>query len=112
MVPRADDGPVTTPPALPAVPADLPARLSAELDPARPRQLVVTAVHPRADGGLDLDVTCGQQRERRRLTYATTPQDLESLGEPSFVLTLRANLEEWWDTGQADGPALRTRRDA
>src|SRR5262245_43874521 len=88
------------------VPLDeLPALLSRELDPIRPRGLRVTRVQARPGRELllriDVQATGTETREPQqwRLGYEVPKADLTLLDGHSFVLTVRANLEEWWDTG-------------
>jgi hypothetical protein len=57
-----------------------------------------------------MQVTAGADRQRWELTYKVPAADMVLLDAASFVLTVRANLEEWWDTGAADSPALHARR--
>jgi hypothetical protein len=97
------------PPSLPVPPADLPARLSRALAPRRNGlELSVTAAELVEDGtefGLQLavSVTSGEQPDpqRWRVILPLGPPDpedpLEDLNADSFVITCRANLEEWWD---------------
>jgi hypothetical protein len=102
---------------LPVALADLPDRLSRELDPGHPRRLTVTQVHHVGTrGGQRLVITVearpggGRQGQRWRLHYDLPPEDLALLGPESFVSTVRANIEEWWDTRPEAMPGLTAER--
>ncbi|WP_460629892.1 hypothetical protein [Intrasporangium mesophilum] len=95
---------------------DLPALLSKELVPARPSGVRVTAVD--AQGGVDLvlrfliEVDAGSPAVTQvwRLAMEIPSGDLTLLDGYSFILTLRANLEEWWHTGQGEMAGLEAVR--
>jgi hypothetical protein len=108
MAPTAADLPVPL--------EDLPALLSRELVPARPSGVYVT--HVEAQGGPDLllilKVIAGGGShagpQEWRLELQVPAEDLILLDPYSFVLTLRANLEEWWQTGRGEMPGLQAVR--
>lgn len=108
MTPNVDDLPVPL--------GELPALLSNELDQARPRGLRVTAVQARPGHELVLlidvlvEATDDRGPQRWRLGYEVPPADLTLLNGHSFVLTVRANIEEWWDTGHGRMPGLSIER--
>src|SRR5262245_1066546 len=101
---------------LPVPLVELPVLLSRELDQARPRGLRVTGVQARPGHELVLliDVlvegTATREPQRWRLGYDVPTADLTLLDAHSFVLTVRANLEEWWDTGHGPMPGLSIER--
>lgn len=101
---------------LPVPLEDLPALLSNELDPARPRGLRVTAVQARPGHEVVLlidvlvEATGNREQQRWRLGYEVPTADLTLLDGYSFVLTVRANIEEWWDTGHGPMPGLSIER--
>jgi hypothetical protein len=94
---------------------ELPGLLSRELDPARPRRLKVRSVTAGPDPLLQLVIVLDAEPpagppQTWRLTYDVADDDLQLLGAPAFVLTVRANIEEWWDTRAADRVHLRAVR--
>ena len=64
----------------------------------------MTAVEQSRSPGLVLTmhVEIGADRDPWRLIYAVPDEDLVQLNGYSFVVTVRANIEEWWDTRGAD----------
>lgn len=96
-------------PSLPVPPADLPERLSRPLAPRRNGlELSVTAAELIENGEefalqLAVSVTSRQHPDPHRWQVRIPlglqdPEDpLEGLNAESFVITCRANLEEWWD---------------
>jgi hypothetical protein len=53
-----------------------------------------------------VEATASRDPQRWRIGYEVPPADLTLLDGPSFVLTVRANIEEWWDTGHGSMPGL------
>ncbi|GEM_PF-6868270 len=97
---------------LPVPLAGLPRLLSRELTPHRPRPLAVTSVDAARVPGLRLliGVVAGHDAQMWELTLDLPEPDLESLDPYSFVVTVRANLEEWWDTRTPDYDVLPARK--
>lgn len=100
-------------PILPLPAADLARRLSGLLAPRRDGlSLTVTALelvtHDAGPGlGLRMTVkisrTDGAPNELWQVTIPVDPIDLDpSVNVDSFVITIRANLEEWWHVRKAE----------
>ncbi|MGH3769273.1 MAG: hypothetical protein ACRDS0_00890 [Pseudonocardiaceae bacterium] len=96
------------PPALPTPPEDLARQLSRPLAPRRDGlelsvadpTLVETAEDPTLRLRLRVTVTTARSKtaEHWQVMIPLDPADLDPAVNPTaFVVTLRANLEEWWD---------------
>jgi hypothetical protein len=83
---------------------DLAELLSKDLDHSQQRGLKVRSVSRGAGVASQLvvivqaDSGATGQPQTWRLTYDIPLDDLNLLAPESFVLTVRANIEEWWDT--------------
>jgi hypothetical protein len=97
---------------LPLDPQALAAELSRPLAVRDKRRLDVASVSLRGDqesGSLSLVLTVqavpvpGATPECWLVTFPMAPEELDpDILPASFVVTIRANLEEWWDTKGAD----------
>jgi hypothetical protein len=97
---------------LPLDPKALASELSQPLAVRDKRRLDVTfvsLVRSRDSDSLRLELTVlaipvpGAAAEHWRVAIPVSPEDLDPEILPaSFVVTVRANLEEWWDTKGAD----------
>ena len=88
---------------------DIPGLLSRELGRSPPRGLEVRSVArgagptPQLVMIVEPDHGPAEPAQTWRLIYDVPLEDLHVLGPTAFVATVRANLEEWWDTRPA-GP--------
>ncbi|WP_460626450.1 hypothetical protein [Intrasporangium mesophilum] len=57
-----------------------------------------------------VEATGNREPQRWRLGYEVPTADLTLLDRYSFILTVRANIEEWWDTGHGPMPGLSIER--
>lgn len=97
---------------LPLAPDELAVRLSRGLAPRRDNLRLAVAepvLVERPQLGLRLLVTvtsdAQQAAERWEVTIPLDPLDLDpEIVTTSFVVTLRANLEEWWDVKDQEPP--------
>lgn len=73
----------------------------------------VLSLTPEASGELTIEITVEDERNKRQrwLLVFETWNDIARYTLNTAYMTLRANLEEWWDTGAAeDGPGFTARR--
>lgn len=83
----------------------------------RESTIKVLSLGPDGTGGLVMEIAVerGQsntaRRQRWRLVFEGMLTDISKRPLDTAGLILRANLEEWWDTGAAeDGPGITARR--
>ncbi|GAA4544410.1 hypothetical protein GCM10023175_22540 [Pseudonocardia xishanensis] len=71
------------------------------------RRIDVTGMAPGPDDSLIIDVEvvpgAGTSVQRWRLSFRSMWADVRGLPLESAGLTVRANIEEWWDTGAEEG---------